>query len=281
MSERMIPIPVIVLYRCELDSSKTWNSLLKTWHSLADILIIDNSPESQTVPSIFGSTKLHYIHFPHNPGLSYAYNYAAKVAIEMGYSHLLLLDQDSEFPENAGNHYERKLQENPVTDAVALYVLGGYAFFSPCLFSEGQSTKHYPEITLREEVYSFHEVSVINSGLMIRLEVFQQSGGYTERIELDWSDISFCHKLGKLGLQVTILPLVMRQGWSVLERKSLKSTLSRYRYLCRGGRFLSAEANNFLPIGWSVFMQGAKLTLRFKNPAFLLYFLRHYLFLHT
>lgn len=274
-------LPVIVLYRCDLQDSMTWKTLIAPWRSLQALIVIDNSPESQQLPAEMGGKHIFYHHFPNNPGLSFGYNFAAAEAEKLGYSHLLLLDQDSDFPEDAGIHYEQKLIDNPQIDAVSLYVLGGYMFFSPCLFKEGESTKHFPNITLLAETYPFNEVSVINSGLMIRLEPFKQSGGYTERIALDWSDISFCFKLGKLGLNVEILPLIMRQGWSILEKKNKQTTLSRYRYLCRGGRFLAAEAHNFWPLTRIVFLNGAKQTLRFKNPIFLWYFLRHYLLLRT
>ncbi len=279
MSKITLPLPVLVLYQTRLEASRTWQTLIESWNELEEVLVIDNSPQSQAIPNQLAGKRLHYFHFQHNPGLSVAYNFAASEAKKKGYSHLLLLDQDSNFPPEAGQYYADKLQAQPNVDAVALYVLGGYAFFSPCLFKEGSSTRHYPDITLQAECYPLHEVSVINSGLMVSLSAFERAGGYTERIELDWSDISFCHKLGKLGLQIHILPLVMRQGWSVLEKKTRKSSLIRYRYLCRGGRFLAVEAHNFWPLAWSVFMQGAKLSLRHTHPVFLWYFLRHYVFL--
>lgn len=279
MSKPICPLPVLVLYQTKLEDSRTWQSLIAPWEGLEEVLVIDNGPQAVSFPSILDGKRIRFHHFQHNPGLAYAYNFAAAEARKLGYTHVLLLDQDSGFPIDAGKHYVEKLQSMPSVDAVSLYVLGGYAFFSPCLFQEGKSTRHYPDITLQPECYPLNEVSVINSGLMVSLNAFERSGGYTERIALDWSDISFCHKLGKLGLQVHILPLVMRQGWSVLEKKSRKSSLSRYRYLCRGGRYLAVEANSFLPLAWSVMMQGAKLSIRYGNPVFLWYFLRHYLFL--
>lgn len=84
----------VVLYGQSPLESMTCNTLLNRY---SHALIIDNSPtpikEIDSLPSNW-----RYVNFADNPGLSFAYNYAAQYGIEHGFNWLLLADQDTTFP---------------------------------------------------------------------------------------------------------------------------------------------------------------------------------------
>ena len=85
---------VIVIYNLDFHQSSTYQTLLLP-HSDIPTYIIDNSLYSQIVQD---SNVIFYSHHPDNPGVSFAYNEAAKYAKENGYEWMLLLDQDTHFP---------------------------------------------------------------------------------------------------------------------------------------------------------------------------------------
>lgn len=85
---------VIVIYNLDFHQSSTYQTLLLP-HSDIPTYIIDNSLYSQIVQD---SNVIFYSHHPDNPGVSFAYNEAAKYAKENGYGWMLLLDQDTHFP---------------------------------------------------------------------------------------------------------------------------------------------------------------------------------------
>ena len=80
---------VIVLYKCKLEDSKSYQSLLRD----KDITIFayDNSPTPQEV----NVKNVIYVHDSQNSGLGVAYNKAAQYAKCEHFEWLLLLDQET------------------------------------------------------------------------------------------------------------------------------------------------------------------------------------------
>ncbi len=97
---------VIVLYNVDIEESETFQSfvmpLLKFGCSL---FIYDNSPIRQTSKILADTKEIVYVHDAHNSGLSKAYNVAAAHARNNNKKYLLLLDQDTLFPESSLNIY--------------------------------------------------------------------------------------------------------------------------------------------------------------------------------
>ena len=87
---------VIVLYKESLQDSVTYQSLLASAN--IPFLVYDNSqnPEAHQANRDFET-----YHNSDNPGVSAAYNFAWNWAVKNEFSHLLLLDSDSNFPKNA------------------------------------------------------------------------------------------------------------------------------------------------------------------------------------
>ena len=77
---------VIVLYRQSLDRCPSYRSLGFPAND-SFLILCDNSPQPQPVPPSAA-----YIHNPHNPGVSAAYNQAARLALQKDCTHMLLAD---------------------------------------------------------------------------------------------------------------------------------------------------------------------------------------------
>ena len=98
---------VIVLYKCKLENSKSYQSLLQ--NNEETIFVYDNSPISQEVHG----ENIVYIHDSQNGGLSVAYNKAAQYARCNRFDWLLLLDQDTTFQKGAIEYYIKAINEFP------------------------------------------------------------------------------------------------------------------------------------------------------------------------
>ena len=98
-------IAIVVIYNMELAHSKTFQSLnkaLKKKNQILDLMVYDNSPNKQFHSEEFQleSFQVFYVSDINNPGVSKAYNTGFKRAESMGKKWMLLLDQDTDFPEN-------------------------------------------------------------------------------------------------------------------------------------------------------------------------------------
>ena len=188
---------VLVVYRQYLPESEAFQSVLR-WCELADgisVFAYDNSPQPQPCPYQFVT----YVHDATNPGVSQAYNHAAKFALENKKDFLLLMDQDTRFESACLAAYASVLDEKKI--AVPL-LRDGRGIVSPFLFRWGRgvrvkSVQHGP--------HSFSALRVVNSGMLVPLEIFQAVGGYDERFPLDLSDIVFTDKLRQRNIGFTLL----------------------------------------------------------------------------
>lgn len=116
MNEIMIQriYPVMVLYKCKLSESRTYQSLLKEADGLKHFMVYDNSPMSYEQDATQMPEGVTYIRDTSNSGLSIAYNKGAAKAKELGFSHILLLDQDTLFAANTWKAYNDNLDFNGI-----------------------------------------------------------------------------------------------------------------------------------------------------------------------
>jgi GT2 family glycosyltransferase len=108
-------IAVLVLYKIDLNDSTTFNSLQKSLsitNSTLDIIVYDNSPTSFFNKEKYDNVKqfnIFYINNKSNPGVSTAYNVAAKIARSKNKKWLFLLDQDTFFPYDTFKTYSNAI----------------------------------------------------------------------------------------------------------------------------------------------------------------------------
>lgn len=182
---------VIVLYKCKLESSITYNTLLKDNVTPDDIFVYDNSPQKNYTDIKVGK----YISDTSNGGLSIAYNTAAAYAKENSYKWLMLLDQDTNFPKGALGEYKDAIKENTnINMFVPKHKIVNGMYISPTKYKHFVSCE---QEKVPDGVVRFKDVSPINSGMLIDLASFIKSGGYDENVYLDFSDISFIKKYQK------------------------------------------------------------------------------------
>jgi rhamnosyltransferase len=146
-----------------------------------EVFIYDNNSENRTTVSELGAKLgLQVVLFNENHGLSISYNHAIHYAVKKGFSHLLLLDQDS-IP---ADHFVEKLYKGfDQNDKIAVVV--------PSIVDEksGHSTSPKQEFQIVQ--------NLINSGSLFRVDILSSLNGYDERLFIDYADYEISYRLRK------------------------------------------------------------------------------------
>lgn len=257
-------LPVIVLYNQNLYASRTFLSLLKGTN--IPFVIYDNSPIAIHKVGDFGNEIL-YKHDKENGGVSRAYNYGASYAKEHGFDWLLLLDQDTLFPEGALMKYDAALQQNP-----------RIMLFSPVIrhsdsrpFSPTRSfLRHaYPVEKKPGRIYSLSKVIPVNSGILVNTEAFLQVDGYDEKLPLDFADFQFIDRFASKYDQFFLIDLICIQDFSN-EEQDPDQLVKRFEIFCKSAKHCrKGKIYDSFCFLYIVFRRAVGLTLRTKKLVFL------------
>jgi GT2 family glycosyltransferase len=200
---------IVVIYKTKLNDGATWKTFLSKLN-LFDLVIYDNSPYPLHNSGELGSNVIYY-NDKKNGGLSKAYNFAAECAMDMKKEWLFLLDQDTSFPLNAIEYYLRGIQSYPAINLFIPFVTTqqGGQILSPNTFGHIFSKK-----TIKPGINNLYEFSAINSGMLINVETFYESGGYEEDVYLDFADYQFLEKFRKISEKFVLLNFTAVQNFS-------------------------------------------------------------------
>lgn len=267
-------IAVLVLYKTRLEDSEAFMSLsnsLKNSNLKMDIAIYDNSPTPMISESecISDCWRIHYRHDETNAGVSTAYNMGFKIAQKLQKRWLLLLDQDTFFPQNAFVEYSKAIQENPGVWLLAPIVVSKNKIISPCRYflNRGYSLRK-----VKPGVYNFKRKSLINSGMLIHVEAFGRAGGYNEKIRLDFADHFFIGRYKAKYSNFAVINLRCFQNFSGKQRMTTNSALVRFAFYCEGAKHLANNFRGSLILTLVVAARAVKLSLIHKNLNFFVIF---------
>lgn len=221
MKDSLRLFPIMVVYKSQLKDTEVYQTLLKNWVG-EEFMIYDNSPDQFDFDDSQLPTNAVYVRDINNGGVSKAYNTGAEYAKNKGYSHVLLLDQDTFFPPGTMSLYLQEADSTSIS-APLLQMKNGHPF-SPC-YRRGFRTK---AVDLPAGDYFLSDYSPVNSGMCIPLSVFYQAGGYNEQVKLDFADYEFVSRCKRVCNRLTILPFVAVQDFSNDEKDAVKL---HFRYL--------------------------------------------------
>lgn len=258
---------VIVLYNSDYYKCNTYKTLISSQQN-PNVFICDNSRNAQLIQE----PNIKYSHHPENPGLSFAYNEAAKYAQEKGYQWMLLLDQDTCFPDRILESYIHGIKSNQDIKLLAPPVcVGSGRYMSPIklCWKFGSLSKNAP----RNQIVSLHDYSPINSGICVSVDYFFKAGGYKNEVFLDYSDFQFIERLRKVSDKCFILDTEIHQEFSALVDDKDKA-LGRYALFCKSLKH--CDKNNMVDsLGYAlvVIKRCISLVVKTKStqPFFVLY----------
>lgn len=255
---------VVVLYDCKIKDSKT---LVSLENSLKDdqfinLFIYDNSPVSQTLPIGMGNTHIFYKSDIYNSGVSKAYNEGYSYAVIHGYKWIILLDQDTFITYELLEEYVNVINGNKSIQVVVPRLMNSEnVVYSPSLqlFYKSFLYKYKPGIN------KLKFASVLNSGMLLSLNLFAKTGGYNEKIYLDYSDMSFIRKLRKVEKVFYVMNTRVVHEISSNDT-DYKKVLFRFRHYCICTKEFAHESS-LLVVFWC-YIRSLKLSLKFKTTSF-------------
>ena len=274
-------LPIVVLYGQKLEQSQTMQSLqqnLSSGQQQMDIFVYDNSPVAQHPKEQFqwNNFRVFYCHDASNSGLSKAYNEGAKMAARLGKDWLLLLDQDTSFPENVLERYEQAMAAHPAAKLFApILKLHNGAIFSPSVV---RHKRGYPPARLSPGIYSLYKYSPVNSGVLISLALFDKAGGYNERVKVDFCDFQFMERVRKVSPNIVVIDATAGQDFSN-DEPSIEKQQRRFKiYLADAQNCYKPKIADKAGFFYTVTRHAFGLTYKMRSFSFLKMYFRYFLF---
>jgi rhamnosyltransferase len=272
ISHSIVPdmLAILLLYNRRLDESDTFRSL-SAWPQESgeklDLLVYDNS----ATPMLSGGAdfrgfRIHYTHDEKNPGVSKAYNEGAKLARALGKKWLILLDQDTIFPEDSLTKYQRAMEQQPEAVLLAPVLKAGGKIYSPCRY---YLKRGFHPKNVQPGWRPIRHWSVLNSGMCISLPVFEQIGGFDERIGLDFADQDFINRFRRIFNGFVVVDTLCTHGFSDVEHTDVDSSVERFALYCAGARASMKEPGDRVLLPIQAAVRAVRLCARFKTARFL------------
>ena len=228
---------VVILYHPDIP--KVVENILTYASQLNKLYIFDNSSSSSIeVTKDLADLKIpiEFITTGTNEGISKRLNEAAHKAIQEGYDFLLTMDQDSSFELGLFEQY--------------LQLVDDYDKAKVAQFGVNCDPRHIPISAM-----PFNADSLITSGTILNLAVFQKVGNFDEKLFIDFVDVEYSLRASYRGYQNIIFTnIIMKHaiGYLKLGRsfKNFKKTLRilhtpiRVYYIIRNGLYLLFKVNH-------------------------------------
>ena len=265
----------IVFYNQKIEESNSFRMLSNQETSIHPFFyLFDNSLNKniicQTASNVF------YTYNPKNPGLSVAFNSAAKYALENGFEWILLSDQDTCFSKDFLQKMQQATIEYPLVSLFAPIIkLSNNTLFSPSKFRNMRSKSLY---NISHGLKSLNDTMPINSGLLIKISHFFEAGAYDENLRVDFCDFAFLNKVKKVDDRYVLVDSVVVQSFSNEEIDKEKLLTRFHIYITDAKNYSCDTYNEKIGLFYSVLKHSIALTLRTKSIKYLTFFLKKYLF---
>lgn len=228
----------------------------------AMLMIYDNSP----FPSDVKNKNIIYKHDPSNPGVSKAYNVAGVFARKHNKKWLMLVDQDTQFPDSIFEKYQLALNVFPEIRIFVPFLMDDIGLVSPFTFHRGKGKRIG---SIQAEAHELSKFRFANSGLLISADAFELAGGYDEKFPLDYSDIVFEDRLAKVHTHFVLIDSLCRHRFSGSEKIGAPVLLKRFHQFCQAVILYKNTSFTDVPLYWVLLPRAIKLSLQKKNIMFI------------
>lgn len=261
-------LAVLVLYKMPLHKSVTYTSLsesLKKNNSSLDWFVYDNSPTPSQPTSQDSKIILRIDNS--NPGVSKAYNEGFKMARSLGKKRMLLLDQDTHFPDDAIEKYHQAMVAYPQENCFVPQLVDRLGPISPFKFRLGNGFRLN---SVSKGIQSIFKLQFINSGMLIHLDAFEKAHGFNEKLRLDFSDLAFIGRLKRNLSRFVVVDLIGKHALSGSDNKrSIQEDVERFRmYNASAIEFKSSEMPS-MNLAFCIIPHALKLSVKHGNLIFL------------
>lgn len=188
---------VMVTYYPDLEvKRRILNCLLQ----IDQLIIVDNTPEAdaELLEIASASPQVHIVSNRSNLGIAEALNQGVRLASGWGYKWVLTLDQDSEIVEGLLNSLQAVARSGPANIGVI-----GANYLD---LRSGRSLTDNGEEGEYEE-----RATVITSGSLINVELFEKVGGFRADYFIDQVDHEYCLRIRRFGGKVLLSKKILME----------------------------------------------------------------------
>lgn len=177
----------IVTYNPDIQRLKQNMEAIWQNTSIDYLFIIDNHSDNITdIQQLVGDIPvITLVCLPKNKGIAFALNKICQMAMNMGYTWVVTLDQDSILGKKAIDTFRNFISIN------------GVGIICPRIEDRNMGTQY----TKMTQGYEYID-KCITSGNLVNLNIWKNVGGYSEELFIDGVDFDFCLKLKEAGYQI-------------------------------------------------------------------------------
>jgi len=270
---------ILVLFQKKLTDSYTFQSMrriLKDNDISIDLIIYDNSPEIMVDISQNDYPDFNIIsyHDKSNPGISKAYNEGHKTAKKLNKKWIVLFDQDTKFTEELFINYYNAINNNSDIFLYAPILMDQNIMLSPCryLLKRGFRLKN-----IIPGIQPLKHIGILNSGMFISTSAFEHTGGYNEKIKLDFADFEFLERFRKNYKNFYLLNVQCKHQFASVSDQNKEAIINRYKIFCNSAMHFSTNSYQYIILMFWAFSRGIKLIVKQHSLIFLVIFFKYYL----
>jgi hypothetical protein len=179
---------------------------------------------------------------------------------------LLLADQDTTFPITIYQIYEEAILRNPLCSVFAPTLVDATGIVSPFTLRLGSGKRLKKSVTGKKLLT---ELCAVNSGLFLSRRIMEQTGGYDEKLTLDFSDIHFFNTLKQHTDHLVIVDAGCQHEHSSAGKDDVFSALHRFAIYVQGARRMG-HLEDAERIYWlRACLRAMKLSWRYRSIHFL------------
>jgi rhamnosyltransferase len=182
---------VVVTYQPDAALLENLRRLVR---QIPKVIVVDNGSDGATAKLVESAGTLagvHLIRNGSNLGIATALNIGVRCALQSGSKWIATFDQDSAIPEHYFDQLFRAYEMCPRSQSVGMIVPGVWA--AP----DAMTNKKHPVLP----AWSFVR-GAVNSGSLVKAEVFETAGFYDDALFIDYVDMDFCLRLQKCGFKI-------------------------------------------------------------------------------
>lgn len=183
---------VVVTYQPDMAILHHLQRLLE---QIPKIILVDNASSGEAAKWVESAAQMPGIFLIRNTsnlGIGTALNTGIRHALQSGYRWIATFDQDTVVPENYFDRLFRAYEQCPDFKTVGMIVPNGWTEIGGVVAAKKNSDM---------AAWSFVR-GAVNSGSVIKTEIFEKTGFYDEALFIDYVDTDFCLRLQKYGFKI-------------------------------------------------------------------------------
>ncbi len=200
-------------------------NLCRILDQVSEVILVDNGSDGvsgQTIEMAGNLPRVQLIRNGSNLGIATALNIGIRRALHSGYQWIATFDQDTLVPPRYFEELFLIYEKCPASQNVGMIVPGNWSWSEPGHVAVDKKNSSKP-------TWSFVRAA-LNSGSVIKRDVFKAIGFYEDGLFLDYVDVEFCLRLQKCRFKIlSVKSVVLRHELGTKQTRNLLGLCLSFR----------------------------------------------------